>query len=168
MARANLLIAATALSACTASQGPVASASRQHEERPGTASAREMAAPIQGPAWRHLATSHGWPTSARYTTKGHHAPAGRARVRASATARGAYAVWTRGLEMPAGAILVQELVSEAAGIEAMYTMEKGRNGRWTYLVLDAGGRVMAGATSCETCHQQATSDQVFGPPRPTR
>ncbi len=66
--------------------------------------------------------------------------------------------------MPDGAVLVQDLLAKGE-LRQSFVMSKSAQS-WTFLTLSPDGAVTSeDAAGCRLCHDQATSDHVFGPPR---
>lgn len=89
-----------------------------------------------------------------------------ARVRVSPNAADAYRNWTRGSLLPPGTVLVSELHDAAGELLWRFAMEREAS-RWRFEVLGPNGRVLHSehAGACAACHEHATSQNVFGPPR---
>ncbi len=136
--------------------------------RPAEAARPESARPGEpAPKWEHFDAAVAWPVAAEYVSRGHLVGASSARVRVSPLVAEAYANWTRGLVMPPEAVLTQELLDERGAPTQWFVMERpSRGGAWNFSVLAPDGSVTAHSlAACGRCHEQGTSDGVFGPPR---
>lgn len=92
-----------------------------------------------------------------------HLPEQSVDVRANEVARSRYLALVTDTVFPDGSVLA-ELSHGAHGNG--YVMRKER-GQWSYFELDSRGTVLARGVIplCVTCHEQASSDRVFGLPR---
>lgn len=143
-----------------------------------TASAPEptvAAARVEIPPRRWVEESATWPTVVESIATQHLAvrgatPSGdppNARIRVSPDAEDAYRTWSRGSRLPPGAVLVSELHDAAGELLWRFAMEREVS-HWRFEILGPDGRVLHSehAGACATCHEQATSQSVFGPSRP--
>lgn len=94
----------------------------------------------------------------------HLVEARRAQVRVSKDAAATYGALVVGSTLSVGTLLVEALSADDAAPPELYlVMEKAAEG-WQYAELDREGQVVARRTElCQRCHQEALSDELFGP-----
>lgn len=165
--RARLLLlpcsALAALACAHTPQGPLPGASDSWREN----TARPPAAKSEAPTWsRYAELRSGPPLNAQpFPTQGHR-PALEVDIVVSAEARASYTNLVTDSALPDGA-LVAELAHDASNPNAHAWIMTKRAGEWSYLELDAGGRVLEEGrlVRCEGCHALAPADHLFGLPR---
>jgi hypothetical protein len=132
-------------------------------------SAPQAPAPPPPKPWPHFEASKTWPTSSDewFVAQGHYASRYEAQVRVSPEALDAYLALTLNSSMLDGSTLVmwhRTRRSEAPG--PIHVMQK-QVGGWTFGKLDPEGREAETNTArCQRCHEEASADLLFGPPRP--
>ncbi|MBX3125103.1 MAG: hypothetical protein KF718_00220 [Polyangiaceae bacterium] len=128
----------------------------------GRVAKEPVAAPVP---WVHAQVAASWPVvdDEPRASRGHGDGHGWLTVRVSPGAEQRYESWTLGATMPSGTVIVAE--HSADGRRGLaYVMEKTTT--WSYAIVDAAGLVISADVSlCKRCHQDAVSDELFGPPR---
>jgi hypothetical protein len=108
-----------------------------------------------------------WPTAGEpFANLGHLGAGEVATARVSPDALHAYQALVEDSVLPEGAV-VALFHDDRSGTQPgpVYVMAKAQ-GTWSYLELTATGLVAAGPTQhCQSCHQGAVGDSLFGLPR---
>jgi hypothetical protein len=145
-------------------EGPLPGASDAwRQKQPRTAAKPEPEAPV----WSSQAEVRSWPplNEQPFLSRGH-LPAVEVDVVASAASRDAYLALVTDSVLPQGTLIAERAHDLAAANAHQLVMQKRADG-WSYLDLDARGRVLAEGrlARCEGCHALAPADHAFGLPR---
>lgn len=118
------------------------------------------------PVWHRFGELRTWPALNDGFRTEHLTTPRHAITHASPEAADPYRQLVAGVLLPPGSALVQSLAPDAESPPSEYLVMERAEAGWGYLALDAEGRPTPIAESlCRRCHEEALSDELFGPRR---